>query len=328
MKYLLIGGAGVFAVHLAKYLLEKDETELVVCVGRNKPRNRAFTLDVGLNDKRYKFELAHINFEFDILTETLKKYKPDYVINFAALAYATSWNKSFRYYDTNCTSVARICEYLSYTNYLKQFLQIGTSELYGSVNKPVDENYAPNPTSPYAISKLAADMHVLSMFNALKFPGNVIRPSNCYGPGQLMYRIIPKAIYYSIKGYQFPLEGGGIVKKSFMHARDLARAIDLILHGKHLGKVYNAGVKKPVSMKKIVESIAEVAKIDPKSFIKETVARNNEDNQYWLDSSLMKKDFGWEPEIPLNEGIRDCFYWVKNNMSLIESEMDNFVLRA
>ena len=39
MKYLLVGGAGVFAVHTAKYLLEKKETTLVISVGRNKPKN-------------------------------------------------------------------------------------------------------------------------------------------------------------------------------------------------------------------------------------------------------------------------------------------------
>ena len=79
---------------------------------------------------------------------------------FAALAYATSWDKSFRYYDTKVRAVSKICEHFSSKSYLKNFLQIGTSELYGSVNKPVDENYPINPTSPYSVSKLAADMTI------------------------------------------------------------------------------------------------------------------------------------------------------------------------
>ena len=39
MKYLLLGGAGVFALHTAKYLLEQEDTELVICIGRNTVKN-------------------------------------------------------------------------------------------------------------------------------------------------------------------------------------------------------------------------------------------------------------------------------------------------
>ena len=118
MKYCLIGGAGVFAIHTAKYLLELEETELVLCVGRNKVKNSAFTLNVGENDKRYIFKPCHIVYEQDFLFEYFDQYKPNYVLNFAALAYATSWDKSFRYYDTNITAVSKICEYLSTKSYL------------------------------------------------------------------------------------------------------------------------------------------------------------------------------------------------------------------
>ena len=57
MKYLLLGGAGVFALHTAKFLLEQKETELVVCVGRNTVKNPAFNLNIGNNDKRYILNL-------------------------------------------------------------------------------------------------------------------------------------------------------------------------------------------------------------------------------------------------------------------------------
>ena len=60
MKYLLLGGAGVFALHTAKYLLEQKDTELVVCIGRNQVKNPAFDLNIGKNDKRYIFKACHI----------------------------------------------------------------------------------------------------------------------------------------------------------------------------------------------------------------------------------------------------------------------------
>ena len=103
MKYCLLGGGGVFALHTAKLLLEKKETELVLSIGRNQIKNPAFGIGVGVNDDRYVYKPCHIVYEQDFLFEYFEKYKPDYILNFAALAYATSWEKSFRYYDTNVT---------------------------------------------------------------------------------------------------------------------------------------------------------------------------------------------------------------------------------
>ena len=328
MRYLLLGGAGVFALHTAKFLLEQKETELVVCVGRNTVKNPAFNLNIGNNDKRYVFKPCHIVYEQDFLFEYLEEYKPDFVINFAALAYATSWDKSFRYYDTNVTAVSKICEFLSNKSYLKKFLQIGTSELYGPVSEPVDENYPINPTSPYSISKLAADMHLETMFKVRKFPMNIIRPSNGYGSGQLLYRIVPKSAYLILKGEKFPLEGGGRIKKSFMHCRDIARAIYMILHKGKMGEIYNAGVDQPISMREIVEKVVKCLDRNFDDVVNITEGRLGEDAQYWLSSKKLFNDTGWKPEISIDEGIKETVDWVKNNMNNFKNENLEFQLRA
>ena len=75
------------------------------------------------------------------------------------------------------------------------------------------------------------------------------------GSGQLAYRIIPKALIYGLKNKKFPLEGGGVAKKSFMHTDDLSEAIIRILESKRYGEIYNAGVSKPVTMKEIIVEI-------------------------------------------------------------------------
>ena len=67
MKYLILGGGGIFAVHTAKYLLSKNETSQVVSVGRNRERSEAFRLGVGKNDSRYSYKQIHITFETDVL---------------------------------------------------------------------------------------------------------------------------------------------------------------------------------------------------------------------------------------------------------------------
>lgn len=328
MRYLVIGGAGVFALHFINRLLKEKDTSKVLSIGRNKERSNAFTLGVGDRDKRFTYRQIHMTFENDFLIEAVESLKPNFIINFAALAYANSWTKSSRYYDTNITALSKLCEYLYNKKYLKQFLQIGSSEIYGSTSKPAKEDDLPNPTSPYAISKLAADYHILSLYNHLGFPGNVIRPSNCYGSGQLTYRIIPKALIYGLKNKKFPLEGGGIAKKSFMHTDDLSEAIIKILRSNKYGEIYNAGVKKPVSMKEIIFEVAKYLKINIDDFIELKPARKTEDNQYWIDSTKIRKNLGWEPRIDLKNGIAETGKWVKSNLEELSREPMTFSLRA
>ena len=150
------------------------------------------------------------------------------------------------------TAVTKICEYLYNKNYLEQFLQIAPQGLWRYKKTCIRNRYSKS-TSPYAVSKLSCDQHLLTLYNHLQFPVNIIRPCNCYGPTQLMYRIIPKAILNGLNGVKFPLEGGGKAMKSFMHADDLATAILKILKSKKYGEIYNAGVDKPITMKEIVQ---------------------------------------------------------------------------
>ena len=328
MRYLIIGGAGIFAIHTIKEILSHKETSKVLSIGRNPQRSNAFTLGVGDGDDRYSYRQMHLKFEIDFLTDLIDEFKPDFIVNFAALAYATSWHKSSRYYDTNVTAVAQLSEFLYDKKYLKQFLQIGSSEIYGPYDFPAKEDEKPNPTSPYAISKLAADYHMLSLYNRLGFPANIIRPCNCYGSGQLLYRLVPKALLYGITNQKFPLEGGGQAKKSYMHATDLARAIYMILHSNKVGKGYNAGVEKPSTIKKITETIASHLKIKFEDFIVDAKAREAEDSQYWIDSSLIKKDIGWEPKISLEEGVEETANWVIRNKEELLKEPFTFTLRA
>src|SRR5262245_48014279 len=171
--YVLLGGGGVFAVHFAKYLLEKANPKKVICVGRNPPAAPPFTLEVGKGDPRYRYEQIHVVFEQDRLFELFDREKPEVIANFAALAYATSWEKSYRYYETNVVSLSKMCEELMKRTYLERFIQIGSSELYGPVDRPATEDALLQPTSPYAVSKMAGDLHLETLWAVRKFPMNI-----------------------------------------------------------------------------------------------------------------------------------------------------------
>ena len=328
-RYAVLGGGGSFGIHTSKYLLEQSDAERVIGVGRNPARPEPFTLNVGKRDKRYSYHAYHVTHEMDLLLELLDKEKPQVIVNYAAQGEgAVSWKHSWRFFETNSMALARLAEELMKRSYLERFIQIGTSEMYGSVEHATKEDEPIKPTSPYAASKVAFDMYLMSVHKFLKFPMNIIRPSNAYCPGQLLHRVIPKAVVCGLTGRKLPLQGGGRAEKSYIHARDLARAIHMVAEKAPLGTIYNVGPLKPTSIRTLVEIIAKVMGLPFEQLCQVTEDRLGQDSRYWLDSSAIKHDLGWEPKISLEEGIKDMVEWGKTYLDQLRDWPMDYTLRA
>ncbi len=326
--YAILGAGGSFGIHTALYLLDHADPEKVIGVGRNPLRPEPFTLGIQRRE-RYEYHAFHVTYELDSLMELLDRERPQVIVNYAAQGEgAASWKKSWRFYETNSMALARLTEELQARDYLERFIQIGTSELYGSVDGPAREDAPLKPTSPYAASKAAFDMHLLAVSNVLKFPMNIIRPSNAYCPGQLLHRVIPKAVVSGLTGRRLPLHGGGLAQKSYIHARDLARAIHLVAERAPLGKVYNAGPKDSTSIRHVVELTAEALGLPFEELCEVSDDRVGQDGRYWLDSSAIKNDVGWEPEIDWQEGLFEMVDWGRKYLDQLRDWPMNYVLRA
>lgn len=326
--YLILGGNGVFGVHAAKFLLENANPKKVICVGRNPPKSTPFTLDLGRGDPRYAYHQIHVVFEQDRLFELFDRERPEVIVNFAALAYATSWDNSHRYYETNVVALAKMTEGLAKRSYLERFVQIGTSELYGSTPAPAREDQPLKPTSPYAVSKMAGDLHLDTYWLARKFPMNILRPSNAYAPGQLLYRVLPRAVLCGLTGKKLPLEGGGKARKSYLHARDIGLAIHLICEKAPFGETYNCGPERSTSIRELIALVAKRMNIPFEQLVAEVPGRAGEDAEYWLDSSKIKRDVGWRETVSLEQGIDDMIAWGRKYLPQIQDEPTDFVLRA
>ncbi len=327
--YAIIGGNGVFGIHTALYLLANAEPKKVICVGRNPEKPEPFTLNLGKGDDRYSYHQIHMVFEHDRMMELLDAEKPDIIINYAAIAEpALSFKHSARYYDSNVMAVARLCEDLMARDYLERFIQIGTSELYGSTDKASREDDPLKPTTPYAVSKAAADMHLDSLFNVLKFPMNIVRPSNAYAPGQLLYRIIPKTVVFGLTGRKLPLQGGGKAHKSYLHARDLAHALHLVIEKAPFGTTYNVGPPEPTSIRDLVIKTAQAMDKTLEDVAEEAPDRLGQDSQYWLDSSAIARDTGWEMKIGLDEGLAEMVKWGRTYIDFLKDYTADYDWRA
>jgi dTDP-glucose 4,6-dehydratase len=329
LTYAILGGGGSFAIHTALYLLEHANPAKVVGIGRAPLRPRAFSLGVE-DDPRYEYRAYHIGYEQDLLLEYLDALRPNIIINFAAQGEgAVSWKHSWRFFDTNATALVRLVESLTKRGWLYRFIQIGTSELYGSVTAPADENAPLKPTSPYAASKAAFDWYLSSAHQQLRFPMNILRPSNCYCPGQLLHRIIPKCYVYGLlRNERVPLHGGGAAKKSYLHVRDLARAIALVSDAGLPGRVYNIGPKYPTSIHEVVQRCAEEMGLTFEALCEVAPERLGQDSCYWLDSSAAERDLGWRQEIDWDAGLEEMHRWVLTHAETLANWPTDYRLRA
>ena len=122
--------------------------------------------------------------------------------------------------------------------------------MYGSVKKPSKENDPILPSSPYAASKVAFDLYLLSVYKNLGFNMNIIRPSNAYCSGQLLHRVIPRTFLSIINNQKIPLHGGGKAMKSYIHATDLANAIHIVIKKVKMVKFIMLDQKSPPQSKK------------------------------------------------------------------------------
>lgn len=314
MRWVVIGAGGCFGQDLVRHLLSINEE--VIGIGRNPRKPRLFSLGID-----YPYYSYHTTYEHEYIAALVNGYRADVIVNFAAQGEgAASFNEdAWRFYETNSMGLARLVSEMEFG----RFVQIGTSELYGSVTKPSKEDDPIIPSSPYAASKAAFDLHLISMHKAKGLSMNIVRPSNCYCPGQQLHRIIPKALLYGVTGKAVQLHGGGRSKKSYLEAEDLSRAIVLVAKGPD-GEVYNVGPDSPTSIKDVVDECARALGKDIKVEI--ASERTGQDGCYWLDSSKVQ-DLGWKQTVGWEVGMAKMVNWVRAYPELQHLPTD-FVMRA
>ena len=312
IRVALLGGGNCYALNLAAYLHSIDIDHFGI--GRSARKADAFWVQ-----HHYHYRQAHLVSQLPAVMAMLDTERPDVIVNFAAQGEGQGSfdDKADLFYQTNTLALVRLVEQLRYRDYLRRFIQIGTSELYGSVETPSKESDALRPSSPYAVSKSAFDQHLQIMGMVHKFPFNIVRPSNAYCRGQQLHRIIPKAIITALRGEKLPLHGGGRAEKSYIHADDLSRAIMLIAEKAPAGEIYNCGPAMPTSIASVVAMCADACGVAFDDLVDVVSDRTGQDGRYWLDSSKLHA-MGWIPLVALADGIKDMVRWVHGNPEILQ----------
>jgi len=275
---------------------------------------------------KFRFEKLDLNHDTDKIVGSIEKFRPDYIINFAAQAMvAQSWEHPEQWYQTNVVGNVKLHDKIRSFNFLKKYVHVSTPEVYGNCTGQVTESTPFNPSTPYAASKAACDLHLRTFFNHYKFPVVFTRAANVYGPGQQLYRIIPRTIFYIKLGKKLQLHGGGNSVRSFIHIEDVATATLKIAQESTVGEVYHVSTDSYISIRDLVELICRMMKAD---FIKTAEIvdeRPSKDAAYLLNSDKLRKELGWTDRIKLEDGIHETIDWVNDNFEELKKQPSEYV---
>jgi dTDP-glucose 4,6-dehydratase len=293
----------------------------IVVIGASSFSGRAFVRHLRAQGKQV-FELSRpdIDLRDKELDGFLGVIRPEYIVNFAALnMVGESWRHAQNYYRTNVEGVSRVVDSLRTANWLKMFVQVSTPEVYGSTETFIKEGHPFNPSTPYAVSRAAADMHLMALHKQYGFPVCFTRTVNVYGPEQQPYRIIPKTVLSVLKGKKLKLHGGGQSTRSFIHIRDVAEATSLVMFGGKPGETYHISTKQQTSIRGLVFDVAKQLGRKFEDFVEDEVERPGKDMAYQLDDSKIRSDLGWMDLISFERGLEETVDWFAERANEYES---------
>jgi dTDP-glucose 4,6-dehydratase len=273
----------------------------------------------------YRFLQLDLNHDFERICSELKRFEPQVIVDFAGQGMvAESWQRPEQWYQTNIVSKVKLHQFLCGKSWLKKYIRISTPEVYGSSDSLIDESAAYNPSTPYAVSHAAIDMSLNAYLKQFGFPVVFTRFSNFYGPGQQLYRIIPRTIIYALTGQKLMLHGGGHAVRAFIHAHDVARSIQAVIERGQLGETYHFSGNDFVTIKSLVERIHHIMKVDHHALVQTTEDRLGKDLKYLMNDTKAKSELGWQQQIALSDGLSQTIDWVKTNISEILNSPLNY----
>ena len=248
-------------------------------------------------------------------------YDCDYIVNTAAETHVgNSIVNSDDFVKSNICGVHKILELLK--NYRQEnkrkptFIHFSTDEVYGDIAEGEHiETDILRPSNPYSATKAAADMLILAWARTYNIDYVIVRPTNNYGIGQYVEKLIPKSIKYLNLGRKIPLHNNGTPIRNWLHAEDTSMAIIKIIEQKCKNEIFNicGGFEQDnlTATKKILSAYFDGER-DINDYIDFSYSRAGQDVRYALNDSKLR-NIGWQPIKKFDEELPSIIKYYKSN---------------
>lgn len=323
MNLLVCGGAGFIGSNFIHYMLENHPDYTIVNYDK---LTYAGNLDNHLhieNSPNYHFIQGDIC-DLEKVNGVIKLYNIDHIINFAA---ETHVDRSIHggckdFVLTNTLGVQMLLDAARY-NEIEKMVNVSTDEVYGDLEfedaRKFHEDWNIMPNMPYAAAKAGGDLMCNAYYVTHKVPVVVTHCSNNYGPYQFPEKLIPYFAFRLMNKERVPVYGDGRNIRDWIHVKDHAKALDLLLHKGDPGHVYNIGSDNERSNMDITRMLLDFFNHGD-DMIEYVTDRPGHDRRYAIDATKIK-ELGWEPEYSIDrfeQGLAETIEWYLQNKEWVE----------
>jgi dTDP-glucose 4,6-dehydratase len=310
VNLLVTGGAGFIGSNFARYWLDRHSGDKVVVfdlltyagVRENVPDGVAL-VEADICDG-------------ESVEHALAEHGVDVIVNFAAESHNSyAVLDPSRFFRTNVLGTQTLLE-AGRRNGLERFHHVSTCEVYGDLALDSPDSFSEEspyaPRTPYNASKAAADHAVRAYHETYGLPVTITNCSNNYGPRQFPEKVIPLFATNALDDVALPLYSSTQNRREWLHVDDHCRAIELVLERGRIGETYNVGSGVEASIEEIADRILELTgkRAELKTIVPD---RPGHDRRYLLDSSKLRRELGWEPEVEFGAGLAATIEWYAAN---------------
>jgi dTDP-glucose 4,6-dehydratase len=313
LKVLVTGGAGFIGSHYVRMLLRGEFPGVagaqVTVLDKLTYAGNLANLEPVLGDRAFTFVQGDIC-DAGLMASLVPGH--DVVLNFAAESHVDrSIAGAGVFMQANAMGVQILLDACLAAG-VARVVQVSTDEVYGSVTEGSWTEDAPlEPNSPYAAAKAGGDLIARAYAHTHGLNVSITRACNNYGPCQFPEKVIPLFITNLLDGLKVPLYGDGKNVRSWVHAEDHCRGIQLVIDRGAPGHVYHIGGDTELSNLELTQAILDCcgAGWDMVRYVED---RKGHDRRYSLDYSLLR-GLGYSPRIGFADGLAATMRWYSAN---------------
>ena len=329
-RLLVTGGAGFIGSNFVHHWCNQyPKTRVVVLDALTYAGNRENLVSLEGRDS-FRFVEGNIC-DRQLIDNVLAQEKIDTIAHFAAESHVDrSILGPAAFIQTNVVGTFTLLEAFRQwwsradqpSNY--RFLHVSTDEVYGSLGSadPAFNETTPYaPNSPYSASKAGSDHLARAYFHTYGLPTIITNCSNNYGPFHFPEKLIPLMCINILLGKPLPVYGDGQNVRDWLYVKDHCEALDCVIKKGTPGETYNIGGNNEVKNIDLVKTLCQLTdELAPELPVKPSAElitfvkdRAGHDRRYAIDASKIRNDLGWEPQVTVEEGLRQTINWYLNH---------------
>ena len=312
---LVTGVHGFIGSNLCKDLIDKGAK--VFGIHKNNSSESLLTLE-----KITKFNsLSYNTLTLDKLTDLIIDKEIEICFHLAAQVEVTNgFQNPYGTFDDNINLTLMLLESIRLSNTVRSLIFTSTDKVYGDLDRsklPYQENYIPNPDTPYEISKYLCERLCIAYAKNYKIPIIITRACNIYGPGQLnLSAIIPSLILSAINKKEFIPRSDGKMTRDYLFidewVENLLKISEKNYYNPFYADIFNFGTNDPKSVLEISKIIYD--KVDPKNTPKiinkfKNIKSSNEIIDQSLSSKKANAAFGFKVNTNFDDNIINTINW-------------------